>query len=229
MNKANFKVKAFVKHPAAELEIDISNPPDNIATEVQLAGNPDYPDWLPLISRSSEFERSQNPIHAIESIILCQDAGLYPPLSVMNWLVNTLKDWHSQSGKITMDKAMGLNAPGNANPMKNAVREEWQGNLMIELNKLKLMFNLTTWEAASMITSRLDETDWNQSEYKFPYSESTLKQKFESERWSVLFRDINDDLKNSIKNAPDDEKREVLSHYPELSYVEFREKVINYI
>ncbi len=218
--------KAFVKHPDTESEIDLDKIPDHWILETDITGSQDYPDWPALLTRADSFKESGNPVHAIESIILCHEAGLYPPLFVMDWLVGALNEWHSQCGQIKMDKAMGLNKPGRGNPMQQAVREEWKQNLMIELNRLRHMFDLTTNEAATMIVTRLDATDWNQSPYTLQYSETTLVQDYEG-KGAEIFKDW--EVIKKYQDSTDEEKREVLSHYPELSYAEFKDKVSKYL
>jgi len=209
--------KLFVKHlPSQKLD------PDKYtllttAADIQVETN-DCHAGLSTITRDDQFDKSNNPVHAIESIILCHDAGLYPPLNVMHWLVDSLKDWHNNNGHKSMDQAMGLKNSG-WNAMREAIKEQLYEDIMIEHFRIKNMFEITYKDAAEIVISRLEDTKWNFSGYEIPpISVETLLDK-RKKKWAKILNDTEyKEIAETFKNIPPSEKIEILSHYPLHSY-----------
>lgn len=215
-------IAAWVKHPPLEMEADENGrapPLALVLSEYELL------EWVggdPELFCALAFKRGRfnNPVHAIEAIILAHDAGLYPPLEVMDWLVSCLREWHEKGGRITMDKAMTLKSPKggqNANAMREAVKAQFQDELMIELNKLRFVFDLTIQEAAGMISARLAKnSNWNRTPFPLPsYEEGTLCDMYKKRKCSKY---ISDDVVEEFRAFSDEKKREIVALYPRHSY-----------
>ena len=209
--------KLFVKHlPNQELDPD-ENTLLTTAADIEVEIS-DCHTGLSTITRDDQFDKSKNPVHAIESIILCHNAGLYPPLNVMQWLVDSLKDWHNNNGQKSMEQAMSIkNAGGNA--MREAIKEQLYEDIMVEHFRIKYMFEIRFKEAAEIVISRLEDTNWNFTGYKIPpISVDTLLDK-RKKKWAKILNDTEyKEIAETFKNTPLSEKIEILSHYPLHSY-----------
>lgn len=215
-------IAAWVKHPPPEIEADENGRAQQLAlvlSEYELlervGGDPEL--FCALALKRGPFT---NPVHAIEAIILAHDAELYPPLEVMDWLVSCLREWHEKGGRITMDTAMALKSPKGgqtANAMREAVKEQFQQDLMYELNMLRFVFGLTIQEAAGMISARLAEnSNWNQSAFQLPsYEEGTLCDMYKKGKCRSW---IPDGAVEKYRAASDEEKREIVARYPRHGY-----------
>jgi len=215
-------VAGWIKHPPHEIEADENGrvqQPALVLTEYELlervGGDPEL--FCALALKRGPFT---NPVHAIEAIILAHDAELYPPLEVMDWLVSCLREWHEKGGRITMDAAMALKSPKGgqtANAMREAIKAQFKEELMIELNKLRFVFDLTIQEAAGMISARLDKnSNWNRTPFPLPsYQEGTLCDMYKKRKCRSW---IPDNVVEKFRAFSDEEKREILARYPRHGY-----------
>ena len=218
MSKDEIIEAGFVKHPPdlvdpAENELTIS------ATEILGAGTNQelFERNLAMVSRSKSVTETKNPVHAIESIILCHEAGLYPPLAVLDWLAESLRKWQDNDGHTSMEAAMGLGTSGHAgNAMKEAIRKEWKDNLMEEFFRLSLMFKITDEAVSVMIAGRLEGGGWNDSGHKISQIKADTILKY----WKKVKKSYNPALgcHDIHKKANDERKKEVLTHYPADTY-----------
>lgn len=190
--------------------------------------DPNTPGWPSLLMLEDRFLESKNPVYAIEMIMLCHEAGLYPPLSIMDWLADSLKRWHDQNGHADLESVMGLRKSGQTgNAFREAIKKQLEENLMTEFCRLRYMFSITNSETAQMIATRLEDTEWNYSGYSItPYSESTLQDKYER-KWAKLFKNSDTFIKK-LKNSDDQEKKKTLSRYPHHAYRHIK-KLLKYV
>lgn len=204
-------MRGFVKHPPREIDPD--HAPNLIITEMDVIDQKAH--WAAILTREAD-----TPVPAIESIILTHEAGLYPPLDAMDWLVSALKKWHESGGQLSMDAAMKLKAPGKSgNAMKEAIQEQLKSQVRFEMFELRTVFGITNRDAAGMIEARLAETRWNETPHKLrTYSAETLVDYYERQ-WA---KDFNEQYMNAerhaLNNETDEEKRKRLTHYPRHSF-----------
>ncbi len=219
--------EVFVKHPPRTVIQPDAQLNLFVTESAIIDADPDAEYWPALLHRDKQFKESGNPVHAIESFILCHRAGLYPPLGILDWLADALEEWHKKQGALEMDRAMGLKKPGKSgNAMRNAIIEQFEETLMIEIHKLRLMFDLTIRDAAYIVSVQLED---NPATSRGPaliprYAHATLIDKFEK-KWSRMFRR---DDKPAIGGGPilsehfgklsDDKKRKFLARYPRHAY-----------
>ncbi len=218
------RLQAFVKHPPSEIDLD--KPPNLVCTEHDLfedgrKGN-DFDTAMALHSRAGQFQKSGNPVYAIESFMLYHKAGLYPEKLILDWLASVFEEWHSENGHVSMDKVMGLTpGAGKTPPMKAALIEQLEQDLMIEVRRLMGMFGISIHDAAYMVSARLAEGGWDTTGHKLTsYETLTLVQMF-YRKWGKLFKEIGEIKDRHGRGLPEasiQEKRESLSHYPEYSY-----------
>jgi hypothetical protein len=59
-----------------------------------------------------QFERTKNPIYAVDAFVLSVRVGRSPPAAVMQWLAAGLEAWSATEGETDLSKALGLR-PGS--------------------------------------------------------------------------------------------------------------------
>ena len=55
-------------------------------------GAMDLPEGYVLVAKRRQFEVSPDPMIAVDLVVLCAKAGVYPPGSVVEWLADRLTD-----------------------------------------------------------------------------------------------------------------------------------------
>lgn len=209
--------KALTKHQPETIPLDqLANKPDHLVTELEITSDHDsrYPYWL--FDKIDDFAKSNNPLIAIEIIINCHEAGLYPPRKVLDWLVEGFNRWHEDQGGLTMDSALALKKSG-FNIMKNAIVANRKDSVILEMDALMLMFDVTVKEASEMVESRIQDANLTtDGGFKLKeLSDGTLFQYME-EKSRIEHREK---FKNSkggqyIKDTPFKEKKLILANYP---------------
>ena len=110
------------------------------------------------------FDRTKNPVHLIQAFMLAHQAGIYPPLWVLNSLCEAFKGLQISGGVKSLDTLLGLRSgkKGNNSPSyKRAAREDREQIIMLNIHRL-VVLGLDPERAIELIVLRLtreiDET-----------------------------------------------------------------------
>jgi len=113
-----------------------------------------------LWERQREWEKTKNPVVAIEACIIAYKGGLYPPLWALSFLIDGLERWHDQNGHITIDQAIGARAKGKGGrtpAFKSAIKHQRDQIIRQSVWRLRHVFNISLEQAAEMEWRRMDE------------------------------------------------------------------------
>jgi hypothetical protein len=122
---------------------------------------------IPLFCKKGEFERTKNPLPAFEAIAVAFDAGLYPPIWALGFLVEGIKNWHAQRGLKSLDAVLGLTGHGRDHAFKAAFMEIRDEKLCLNVFLLHKLFSLSPGKASELVVEHLDQnpgwdtTGWN--------------------------------------------------------------------
>ena len=144
---------------------------------------------LLVISRTSRFQETKNPILAIEAFLIAREMKLYPPMWVLDWLEKSFKTFHDAQGKQSFDKILGLVPGRGQSPLfKTLIEEERDQMLALDMWRLIVLFNVSIDRAAEMVARRLEDAPrWNKTAYEIrPLAEKTLVDRYKK-KWKKVF------------------------------------------
>lgn len=139
-------VDGFIKHPPdtipipieelhnLKLALSISDFDDKSAQEV----------CVPLMINIHTFNSDHDPIAAIDSFVIAHKAGLYPDLSVLEWLYRAFIKWGEEKGKPSLDELLGLKIKGGtaSKPLKKRILKHRDNEIFFQVFKLKYLFSI---------------------------------------------------------------------------------------
>ena len=118
-----------------------------------------------LHSKWARFKETANPVLALEVIMWAIQSGVYPPAETLRWLADGLCKWHDNQGEHSLDWALGITVGRGQTPhYKRLLLDERDEMLMLDMARLSYL-GATREEAASMIASKIAETDWNKTRH----------------------------------------------------------------
>ena len=131
------------------------------------------------IARWNSFVASGNSVLALEAFVLAIEANVYPPVELLRWMSSTLKKWHTENGKTSLDAALGLSAGrGQTPPFKSLLQSERDEMVIIDMYRL-IGIGATVEQAATMIEARMEFADWNSTPYDMEdLSAETIAKKY---------------------------------------------------
>jgi hypothetical protein len=144
---------------------------------------------LLLIMRRSQFEKSKNPVFAIEAFLVAREAKLFPPLWVLDWLGESFKKFHAAQGKQSLEKIMGLVPGRGQTPLFKALFDEERDEMLaLDVFRLTTLFKISIEDAASMAARRLEALpNWNKTAYRLnSISEETVRDRYKR-KWKKVF------------------------------------------
>ncbi len=158
----------------------------------------------------AEFERTGSPISAIESLIMCDAAGVYPPVSILKWLANALHEFNKSDGKADLKKLLSIaGSRGRENAYGKERRINESNRRARQLHCLVCVFGISIDKAANMVWARETEecrsppeASWIEEEYRKKWKEE-LKTEYEKyfseyppsenkERWNEFLHSFPD-------------------------------------
>jgi len=167
------------------------------------------------------YQRTQNPVVAIEAILYSHHCGLYPPLwALEGWLLPALEAFHSEkgAGKPLME-LLGLK--GGADSFRDLAGETQCRSLMLQIYINNKCFGVPVAKTALALASRLKDGIWDGSGLNMGgVSESRLRGRYYSEKWEEVF-----DCEQVIKIYTDEEKLlslDILSKKDKAKYLKKR-------
>jgi hypothetical protein len=102
------------------------------------------------------FEKTGNPVYAIEAFLCARQMRGAPPENVLVWFTACLQEWHSAQGKKSIDRIMKLRRPGQTPPYKALLLEDRNEKLFQKIAILKSL-GLKSEDAAEMVSRGHEE------------------------------------------------------------------------
>lgn len=183
-----------------------------------------------IATSSQKFKETKNPVYAIEAFLLSHEAGLYPPISILTYLADTFKKYHETAGKgrkTSLDKLFGFSKQkGQDNAFKQViVTYERDEKLMLDLYRLRRLFDLPVEKAAEMVRARLEITpdkEWNKTGFKLIKPSYSRLRDIYFQKWIKIFeQDDHDEITaRGFSRWTETDKIEYLKKYPPASIPE---------
>ena len=171
--------------------------------------------WLRLSIKRSEYEKTCNPVMAIEAFLIAHDAGLYPPAWALSWLLDAFRAFHAAQGKTKLDKLLRTTRrPGQDPIFKTIMNDARDSMLCFDIFRLKTLFGVTVAKAAEMVSRKLEDSpNWNTSKYApKKLSAGTIRDVY-LRRWKQ--RIDSDALRNAIQQLPEADRYKFLQTFPQ--------------
>lgn len=157
-----------------------------------------FPEWkfphgvddktqVALITKRGSFYSSRNPTYAIEAFLLATQAGLYPPVWVVEWLANGFKKWHSNEGKENLDTILGLRGTGKDPAYPAALKADRDQLVCLDMARLREL-GVSISKAAALAVGRLEDKLTNTSKWEVKgYDVERAKQLYRASHWPGVF------------------------------------------
>jgi len=177
-----------------------------------ISGNEAY---MLLHSREGQFEESKNPVYGIEAFLIAHEVGLYPPMWVLNYMAEIFNEFHKHQGSKSLDKLFELTrGKGQNNAFKNVLLYDRDETLMIDMDKLRMVYGCTIDEASLMVARRMEEIPENRFQNLKKLSDGAIKDKY-MRSWKKIDEYKTELVKKPYLNWTDEQKAKDLSKYPE--------------
>lgn len=127
----------------------------------------ELPDGYVLVAKRRTFEEAPDPMLAVDLIVLCAKAGVYPPGSVVDWLAGRLHEWHEAQGRTALEVALGIRkgVQGATNPFEQSVMAQRDDMYCDAVARLRCL-GATVDQAAHAVWRRFEDGAWNTSPFK---------------------------------------------------------------
>ncbi len=170
-----------------------------------------------LLTRQTKFNRDGDPLAAIEAFLLSNKAGIYPPLWVLDFMTGVFEHWRQRNGSESLDKLFGLSRGKGQQPaLKEALRQERDQNIMLDMWRLRGLFSATLEEAAHMIARRMEDEDWDGTGLNLgDLTADTILDKYRKDGWAQLFSKYPDSY---LPKWNQDKRDKYLALFPADSY-----------
>ena len=144
--------------------------------------------YIPLVSAKDSFKKSQNPVYAIQAFLLAHEAGMYPPLWVLNYMHKVFKKYWESNGKKSLDILFGFSrGKGQETAFKSVLSGDRDEMLMRDVFRLNLL-GYSISQASHMVSRRLEETEaWDKTGLNLnELAGDTINDRY-LKKWSVVF------------------------------------------
>lgn len=211
----------FTRHPEkTEFSVDevpskteLNKLPSPFVSELDL----DSDLMIPLVCKKDAFKETENPVHLIEAFLLAHEAGMYPPMWVLNKIAEVFREYHASNGNKDLDKLFGFKrGVGQSKAFQNIFEEYRDQCLTRDVFKLNVLFGISIEDAAHMTASRLAEMpSWNTTVLDIKeISGETLKDKY-LKKWKKVWD--NKWTKKHVTEMSKEEKIAFLKLFPKHS------------
>jgi hypothetical protein len=145
--------------------------------------------FLGLRMKEESFQKTKNPIYAIEGFLLAKNANLYPPFWVLEWLSKGFEEYYKSNGRKPIDQLLGF----TGRVFKKLIEEDRDEWLMINIWRLTRFCGFNEKIAAKMVSQNLKNTPgWNKTGLKIRTPDgSTLTTKYSAGGWQHKFDSFN--------------------------------------
>lgn len=122
--------------------------------------------WIALSLRRIAYDEKRDAVALIEAFLSAHDAGLYPPMWVLDALAKGFRTYYSRQGKKPLADVLGLNLGSGKSQFKQSAMDDLHNQLALQMYHLKLCFSLTISDAAMMLEAKLkrnpavNTTEW---------------------------------------------------------------------
>jgi hypothetical protein len=170
-------------------------------------------------AKVDKYEETGNAVYLVEAFLLSHELGVFPPAAVLNWLAKSFDEFHKKNGIDDKGKALNVSrmlglAPGKGQEklFQPLLREELDDQLMLDMAKLVIQFELSAVDAARVIEAKLCATaGWNRSKFdiKAPYAAELVK-KYSKARgvYEAVFSEP------SVPKWTDEQRRDFIICFP---------------
>jgi len=167
------KFDAFVKQSLGQLQAYVTASDIDPMTFSYLHGGKSF------------FQETKNPIYAIEAFLSAREAGLYPPLWVLDWLAKGFQEYHKSNGRKPIGRLLGFTGRSFKKLMEKN-RDAWQ---MENIWRLKRFCGYDVKTAARMVSEHLkNNPGWNKTGLKLRTPDGpTLASRYSAEGWEHIF------------------------------------------
>ena len=169
--KSEVKKKRARDHRPSGLLALVRFPPNEITDarrHAEIVHEGEIPDLKGVLiaGRLRSFLETKNPVLAIEAFCLSVDAGVYPPLNILDWLREIFGKYHKAQGKETMDSCMGL-IKQKAGAFKQLMIQSFHSDLCHNISMLRAI-GVPKTHAISMVIRWVESSpQWNQTKFSF--------------------------------------------------------------
>jgi hypothetical protein len=151
---------------------------------------------LALRGSTMSFKETGDTLAALRAFVVAHEAGLYPPLWALEWLVKGLKEYHCSNGKRSLDQLLGFTGgKGQAPVYKKAFVNDRNEDLCLHIFRLNRFAGYTVKQAARMVAAWLNRTrDWDKTGLRLRAPTAGTLEKEYSAKWRGLFEKMFDGL-----------------------------------
>lgn len=147
--------------------------------------------YVPLVCAKGAFKRSRNPVYAIQAFLLAHEAGVYPPLWVLNYMCKVLKKYWESNGTEDLNVLFGFKRGKGQEPaFKSVLSGDRDEILMRDVFRLNLL-GYSISQASHMVSRRLEETnDWDKTGLNLnKLMEDTINDRY-LKKWRAVFNNV---------------------------------------
>lgn len=144
--------------------------------------------YIPLVCAKGAFKRSQNPVYAIQAFLLAHEAGVYPPLWVLNYMHKVFKKYYKTNGRESLDALFGFSRGKGQEPaFKSVFSNDRDEMLMRDVFRLNLL-GYSIRQASYMVSRRLEEAKgWDKTGLNLnELTEDTINDRY-LKKWRAVF------------------------------------------
>lgn len=139
------------------------------------------PEFHKLRNYKNEFDDARKPSMPIKAFVEAYDAGIYPPLWVLNYVVEKFREFDKSLGEKSLDGLFGF-ARGKWKPsFKEKFLEETRDELLCkDMYRMKVLFKMSPEHSSQIVATLLDkDATYGGSGYRFRIVTSeTIKDKY---------------------------------------------------
>jgi len=148
------------------------------------------------------YQRTKNPIIAIEAILYSNHCGFYPPLWALNgWFLPALQKFFAEKGTGKSLTEL-LDLKGGTDSFRGLTSETQYRSFMLQIYINRKCFGVPVAKTALALATRLKVGIWDGSGLNMGgMSESRLRGRYYAEKWEDVF-----DSEQVIKIYTDEEK-----------------------
>jgi hypothetical protein len=194
-------LQGFTRYPPLNEDIPI----EELAKKQAYVTQWDIDDktFMHLSLKETEFNNSQDPIYALRAFLISNEARLYPPMWVMDWLIRGFKEYHKSFGKKSLEKLLGFRkGKGQSIAWKKELENGRDQMLMLDVFRLHKFGGYSINEASKMVAERLSNTiGWDKTGYKLRTLKAGIIETRYYEKWKNLFDKYSNDLLKTMSKA----------------------------
>ena len=158
---------------------------------------------LLLRMRERSFKETQNSVYALETFLIADKAGLFPPDWALSWLLKGFWRYHKLLGKKPLEQTLGLvKKAGQAPPFKGVLLKQGDEKLMFDIFLLHKFGKYSVRLASKMVAKRLEDTkDYDQTGWGLIKKNADSLEKEYHQKWKSIFETISEETLNIVQGG----------------------------